>query len=127
MLSTYLKRPLTQERYYSGPVGPNLDPFTDWLEERGYQPGRLRRLLHGLQHFSLWAKETGLTSQELDAKALEAFRCDLALQQRLRYPNGNHRHLFVGARHFVTFLETTGRLSPLDSRRVFHRCGCHVR
>lgn len=114
MLSTYLKRPLTQERYYASPVGPHLDPFTDWLEERGYQPDRLRRLLHGLQHFSLWAKETGLTSQELNAKALEAFRRDLELQQCLRYPNGNHRHLFVGARHFVTFLETTGRLSPFD-------------
>jgi integrase/recombinase XerD len=115
MLSTYLKRPLTLERYGSGPGGPHFDPFTDWLEARGYQPDRIRRLLRGLQHFSLWAKEAGLTSQEFDAKALEAFRRDLQFQQRLRYPNGNHRHLFVGARHFVTFLEQTGRLSPSDS------------
>jgi hypothetical protein len=55
MLDTYLKRSLTLERYRSGPVGPHLDPFTDWLEARGYQPGRIHRLLHGLQHFSLWA------------------------------------------------------------------------
>ena len=114
MLSTYLKRPHTLERYRSGPAGPHLDPFTGWLEARGYQSGRIRRLLHGLQHFSLWAREAGLTSQEFDAKALEAFRRDLQLQQCLRYPNGNHRHLFVGARHFVTFLEKTGRLSPSD-------------
>src|SRR5215471_178907 len=83
MLSTYLKRPHTLERYRSGPAGPHLDPFTGWLEARGYQSDRIRRLLQGLQHF-------------------------------LRYPNGNHRHLFVGARHFVTFLEKTGRLSPSD-------------
>ena len=74
MLSTYLKRPHTLERYHSGPAGPHLDPFTGWLEARGYQSGRIRRLLHGLQHFSLWAQEAGLTSQEFDAKALEAFR-----------------------------------------------------
>jgi site-specific recombinase XerD len=72
-------------------------------------------LLHGLQHFSLWAYEAGFTSQELDAKTLEAFRRDLQLQRRLQYPNGNHRHLFVGARHFVTFLEMTGRLSAFNS------------
>ncbi len=59
MLSTYLKRPHTLERYRSGPAGPHLDPFTGWLEARGYQSGRIRRLLHGLQHFSLWAREAG--------------------------------------------------------------------
>jgi site-specific recombinase XerD len=115
MLATYLKRPLTLERYRSGPAGPHLDWFTDWLEERGYQPRHIHYLLQGLQHFSLWAQEAGLTSQELDAKALEAFRQELQRQQRLRYPCGSYSNLFAGARHLVTFLEVTGQLAPLES------------
>ena len=115
MLAIYLKKPLTLERYRSGPAGPHLDQFTDWLEARGYQACRIHDLLHGLHHFSRWAQGEGLSSQELDAKALEAFRHALQRQKRLRYPHGNHSHLFVGARHFVTFLDTTGRLTPLES------------
>ena len=114
MLATYLKKPRTLERYRSGPAGPHLDRFTDWLEERGYQPRRIHHLLHGLHHFSLWAQGAGLSSQELDAKALEAFQHALQRQKRLRYPNGNHSHLLVGARHFVTFLETTGPVIWLE-------------
>jgi hypothetical protein len=35
MLAVYLQKPLTLERYRSGPAGPYLDQFTDWLEARG--------------------------------------------------------------------------------------------
>jgi hypothetical protein len=40
MLTTYLKTPLTLERYRVGPAGPYLDGFTNWLEIRGYQSQR---------------------------------------------------------------------------------------
>jgi integrase/recombinase XerD len=112
MLTTYLKKPLTLERYHSGPTGPHLDGFTDWLEACGYHPRRIHRLLRGVHRFSLWAQSIGLTVEELDANTLEAFRHDLQSQQRLRYPSGSYSHLCVGARRFVTFLEATGRWAP---------------
>jgi len=115
MLATYLKTPLTLERYRFGPAGPHLDRFTDWLEVRGYQPDRIQHLLRGVHCFSRWAHSARLPLQALDATALEAFRHYLHSQQRLHYPSGNYSHLFMGARHFFTFLASTGQSTSLAS------------
>ena len=112
MLATYLKRPPTQEHYRFGPAGPHLDGFTDWLEARGYQPDRIHHLLRGVHRFSCWAHNAGLSLPALNAETLAAFRDHLHSQQRLHYPSGNYSHLFMGARHFVTFLATTGLGAP---------------
>ena len=72
MLNAYVKRPLTRERYRSRPAGPHLDAFILWLEQRGYQPRRILRLIRGVHRFSQWAQENGLGVEELDAKALAA-------------------------------------------------------
>jgi integrase/recombinase XerD len=115
MLTTYLKDPLALERYRSEPAGPHLDAFIGWLEQRGYQPRRIHHLLRGVHRFSRWAHGTGLTLQELDATALEAFRLHLQECQRLHYPSGRLSHLFVGARHFVTVLEAVELIAPAAS------------
>ena len=47
MLTTYFKRPTTQSAYYSGPAGPYLDGFSDWLAQRGYQHETVCHRLHG--------------------------------------------------------------------------------
>jgi site-specific recombinase XerD len=112
MLNAYCKRPRTLERYRSSLGGPHLDAFILWLEQRGYQPRRILRLIRGVYRFSQWAQEDGLRLDELDAKTLEGFRHHLQARQRLRYPCGSTRPVFVGARHFVTFLETLGLVAP---------------
>src|SRR5712691_5126608 len=112
MLNTYLKRPLTLERYRSSPAGPHLDAFILWLEQRGYQPRCILRLSRGVHRVSHWAQDNGLGIEELDAKALERFRHHLQVRQPLRYPSGGYRPVFMGARHFVTFLEASGLVSP---------------
>jgi hypothetical protein len=104
MLNAYCKRPLTLERYRSSPAGPHLDAFARWLEQRGYQPRRILRLMRGVHRFSQWAQDNGLGLEGLDAKALEQFRHHLQVRQPLRYPSGSYRPVFMGARHFVTFL-----------------------
>src|SRR5262245_39231985 len=111
MLTTYLKTPSTQGRYRSSPAGPFLDGFVDWLENQGYQPDRIRRLLRGVDRFARWASQAGLSARELDAQALEAFGQALHDQHRRRYPSGSSSHLFVGARRFVTFLAVTGQVA----------------
>jgi site-specific recombinase XerD len=113
MLTTYLKEPLTLERYRSEPAGPHLDAFLGWLEQRGYQPRRIHHLLRGVHRFSHWAHSTGLTLQALDATALMAFRLHLHDCRRLYYPSGRLSHLFVGARHFVTFLAAVELIAPV--------------
>jgi integrase/recombinase XerD len=112
MLNAYVKRPLTRERYRSHPAGPHLDAFILWLEQRGYQPRRILRLIRGVYRFSQWAQENGLGVEELDAQALEQFRAHLQSRQPLRYPSGSYRPIFLGARHFVTFFEASGLVSP---------------
>ena len=112
MLNAYVKRPLTRERYRSRPVGPHLDAFILWLEQRGYQPRRILRLIRGVHRFSQWAQDNGLGVEELDAKALEQFHNHLQGRQPLRYPCGSYHPVILGARHFVTFLETLGLVSP---------------
>ncbi len=115
MLTTYLKDPLTLERYRSDPAGPHLDAFLDWLEQRGYQPRRIHHLLRGVHRFSRWAHSTGRTLQALDTTALEAFRRHLHACQRLHYPSGRLSHLFVGARHFVSYLAAVELIAPAAS------------
>ena len=112
MLNAYVKRPLTRERYRSRPAGPHLDAFILWLEQRGYHPRRILRLIRGVHRFSQWAQENGLGVEELDAKALAQFHNHLQGRQPLRYPCGSYRPVILGARHFVTFLETLGLVSP---------------
>jgi len=112
MLNAYVKRPLTRERYRSRPAGPHLDAFILWLEQRGYHPRRILRLIRGVHRFSQWAQENGLGIEELDAQALAQFRDHLQGRQPLRYPSGSYRPVILGARHFVTFLETLGLVAP---------------
>jgi integrase/recombinase XerD len=112
MLNAYVQRPLTRERYRSRPAGPHLDAFILWLEQRGYQPRRILRLIRGVHRFSQWAQEHGLGVEELDAQALEQFHDHLQGRQPLRYPCGSYRPVILGARHFVTFLATVGLVSP---------------
>src|SRR5262249_23694094 len=72
----------------------------------------LFHLIRGVKCFSIWAHDTGLTLSELDAPALAAFGQHLRDRHRLHYPSGGYSHLFVGARHFVRFLERSGVVSP---------------
>ena len=115
MLTTYLKTPWTVARYRSGPAGLHLETFVSWLEAQGYQPRHIFHLLRGVHRFSCWAHSAGYPLQMLDTHALEAYGHALHRLQRLRYPSGRLSHLFVGARHFVHFLELTELLVPAAS------------
>jgi integrase/recombinase XerD len=113
MLSVYLKKSRTRAQYLASPAGPHLEAFLRWLEERRYPPHRIRHLLRGVHCFAQWAQDAGLPVEAFDGKTLEAFRHHLHERQRLHYPSGRLSPLFVGARHFVTFLETCGLVTPV--------------
>ena len=73
MLTTYLKKQQTLERYRSGPAGPHLGGFSGWLEDQGYQAHRIRLLLRGVHHFSRWAQQGDARLEELNETALESY------------------------------------------------------
>ena len=108
MLTTYFKHPFTLRKLRSDPAGPYLDDFASQLTQVGYCRDRIRDYLRGAGRFSTWAQSDGLAADALDSQALAQFRRFLDSQDRLRYRRGEYSDTFVGARHFVGFLQARG-------------------
>lgn len=108
MLTTYFKHPFTLRKLRSDPAGPYLDDFASQLTQAGYCRDRIRDYLRGAGRFSTWAQSDGLAADALDSQALAQFRRFLDSQDRLRYRRGEYSDTFVGARHFVGFLQARG-------------------
>jgi integrase len=100
LLTTSLKTSQSLEHYRATPAGPYLDAFLGWLEARGYQRPPYP------------SPTAGRPVQAFAALALKAYGQYLQELQRLRSPSGRFSHLFVGARHFGTFLATPGVVTP---------------
>jgi site-specific recombinase XerD len=112
MLTYYLKESETQRQYRFGPVGPYLDEFTRWLEQRGYRRCCIRRYLRGAHRLSMWAEESSVSLPELNARSLEAFQVYLSTSNGLKSPGAYAMQLMRGTRHLVAFLEATHRITP---------------
>lgn len=108
MLTNYFKHPFTLRKLRSDPAGPYLDDFASQLTQAGYCRDRTRDYLRGAGRFSTWAQSDGLAADALDSQALAQFRRFLDSQDRLRYRRGEYSDTFVGARHFVGFLQARG-------------------
>jgi integrase/recombinase XerD len=111
MLQTYFKRERTQTTYATGPAGPYLDEFSQWLEKHGFATRTIRRCLFGAMQFATWAEAAGIAVQALDATSLDEFRGYLAQRGQLRYASGNPTPRCMGAHHFFTFLSAQGIIS----------------
>lgn len=105
MLTTYFKHPFTLRNLRSGPAGPYLDDFASQLARAGYCRDKVRAYLRGTGRFSAWAAQTELMIEHLDWQALVSFGRYLDSQDRLRCRRGAYGPTFLGARHFVDFLE----------------------
>jgi integrase/recombinase XerD len=108
MLIDYFKSPLTLERYRSASVGPHLDAFTAWLDERGYRWVSVRRHVREVVHFAAWAKKAGIPVAELNRGALDRLHSYLVTREQMHHRNGGHQHLYQSACVFVGFFEATG-------------------
>ena len=108
MLESYFKRERTRVIYSEGPAGRYLDAFTHWLEQQGYRYDTIRHRLPGTAQFAAWAKSAGFDVQALTSTALIDFRDYLAEHGQLHYPCGTHSTRYIGAQHFLSFVQTTG-------------------
>jgi len=113
MLTTYFKLPFTLNKLRSGPAGVHLDEFACELIRDGYSYLTARRHLRGAAQLSSWAQPRGLTTRQLDARALKSFGRHLAVRGKLYTQAGHYMHSFVGARLFVTFLRTRGIVAAM--------------
>ena len=104
MLTTYFTRPATRAGYYAGPVGPYLDPFTDWLVKRGYCKDVIRHLLFGAVGFANWMQVAGGDLTSLHEGVWNTFCDHLAKQGRLHGTKGQHSIYWRGAKQFTEFL-----------------------
>lgn len=105
MITDYFKKPQTIEILQSSLAGPYLNDFAAWLKQNGYSHQMIRRKIRNARKFSEWADKKGLTIDCCNTTALDAFSKYLSSRKLLKYENGNFRHIFLGARHFVDFLE----------------------
>ncbi|MCP5015643.1 MAG: site-specific integrase, partial [Ketobacter sp.] len=108
MLSHYYNDLQTLDRYRTGPASEYLDEFITWLEELGFRYRSIRRIVRGASTFARWAQQP---IEALNTEALCAFGKHLETDSYLQYPSGPYNHHYVSARHFIHFLEATGRVS----------------
>ena len=111
MLSTYFKHPFTLRKLRSGPAGPYLDDFASQLAQAGYCRDKIRAYLRATGRLSAWAAQTELMIDNLDSQALVPFGRYLDSQDRLRCHRGEFSNTFLGARHFVDFMEARGLIA----------------
>lgn len=112
MLNQYFKNASTITKYEYGPVGLYINRFIKWLEERGNHRCSTRRHLRGADHFCRWAESAELAYGQLDTNALKVFGEHLKKRHLLKYANGRLNHNFIGAQHFVAFLQAIGDVIP---------------
>jgi site-specific recombinase XerD len=115
MLTTYFKRQTTQATYYSGPAGPYLDEFTNWLEQRGYRHETIRYRLQGAAQFVAWAQTTGCYLPSLSSDILDRFRYHLSKHHQLRHTSGQFSVRWLGAQRFFEFLQDQQLVALTDT------------
>lgn len=108
MLKDYFSDGKTIEKLKSGPAGPHLDAFSIWLENDGYKRRTIRRHIHGVGVFSVWAQNNKIFVNDFNTKSLDSFSSYLSSYGCLRCKNRKYSSIFIGARHFIRFLNISG-------------------
>lgn len=114
MLTTYFTRKSTLTTYYSGPAGPYLDDFTNWLDQRGYKPQCICIRVRGAAELGSWAMSAGHIIERLTATELDQFRQYLMDRDRLFYQGRQHTGAWLGAKSFFEFLQAI-QVIPADT------------
>jgi len=114
MLTAYFKRQTTCATYYSGPAGPYLDEFTDWLAQRGYRQETIRNRLQGVSQFGFWAQTNDIRLQSFSPLALNDFRHYLSNRRRLHLSGGQFSIAWLGAQLFLEFLQAKRLVAPSE-------------
>ena len=98
-------------RRKSGVLTAEIEPYRQWLLERGFTPATVRLLLRNLSQLGVWLQERGMTGRVIDAAILD----ELFAQRRLLGRRGVPGRL--GISRLLTFLDERGLLAPLPQEQ----------
>lgn len=115
MLTNYLNRQTTLTTYYTSSAGPYLDEFTDWLAQRGFHDEVICQYLPGVSEFAAWVDATYGNLTTFPVNGLNHFHDYLATRGRLRYSKGQHSIHWLGAQHFVEFLQSQNKIGVANT------------
>ncbi len=73
-------------RRKSGVLAGEIDPYRDWLAERGYTPGSIRLLLRSLSQLGVWLDGHGLPESSVSADSVHAMFAQRRRQGRRLVP-----------------------------------------
>jgi len=109
MLTDCYKAPYMMERLRSGPAGPYLDGFTDWLSARGYKRSVIHFYVCGADKFSAWLQAKKLLVESADENALRLYEEDLLRRGREgRLSAGRGMTFRYSAGYFLEYLCSIG-------------------
>jgi site-specific recombinase XerD len=74
----------TRRRMYAGPLGPQIDEFISWLQERHYTQHSIRCKIRVISAFSRWLDKRRLGAESADADQVRRF-----IKHRRRATKGN--------------------------------------
>lgn len=119
MLEQFYSAPKTLARLRTGPSGPYIDGFADYLVEAGYTSSSAVRYLRVAAHLGHFLDSQGKTLAEVDAGTPAVFRQHLA---RCRCPLSNggkiNHHTFFGVKCFHRYLVELGVCTSEPIRAV---------
>ena len=105
MLTTYFKAAHCLKRLRSGPAGPFIDGFTEYLEKAGYARRVICIYLRDVSHFSLWAKTRDISVADLAESTISSFRQHLRSCRCLARNRGGQSRYCDALRHLRRFLD----------------------
>lgn len=109
------------EQFRSGPLGNRLDEFCDWLLEKGFSQGTIRKHLRNVSHFNEFLDQQKRSEfRTLSAKDVSAFFKAYPALARTKGALDQHvRRVRQSIHRFVKFLQQSGRYDWHHERPVF--------
>ncbi len=119
MLERFYSAPKTLARLRTGPSGPHIDGFADYLAKAGYASSSALRYLRVAAHLGHFLDSQGKTLADVDAGMPALFRQHLP---RCRCPLSNggkvNHHTFFGVKCFHRYLVEVGVCASEPIRAV---------
>jgi len=117
MLKDYYFASDVLSQFMSGPAGPYVDNFTQWLKMRGYAFITVRHYVRNAAKFMEWATQNDIAPETLSQTHLDVYRQFLESNDKLRSGQPGTYISYSAARGFVSFLQASGLATKKPSAK----------
>ncbi|MCB1689813.1 MAG: tyrosine-type recombinase/integrase [Halioglobus sp.] len=113
MLEFYLENQPKLRQLRQCPVGNYLDDFVQWPQSSGYKQRPAQLTLRAAAHFGHWLSEHDVPTEHADDQLIDTFAGHLPSCVCSHGFRGSDNYHAVGARRFLSYLQTIGTVPPL--------------